>query len=501
MSVQPSAKYTPLAAASRQRLAVVGGGVSGMAAAIRMAAKGYHVSLYEAGPELGGKLSDTRIADFRFDNGPSLFTLPELLEGLFADAGYELKAYLDYEKLDLVCRYFYPDGSTINAWADPQRLAEEIEIKTGVSAKRLSRYFKRAELMYETTTPVFLEKSLHKLTNYLNFPTLKGLVRLPLLGVFSSMHAFNQRWLRDKRLVQLFDRFATYNGSDPYRAPATLVQIAHIEHQKGAWYPKGGMIAIRDAMQALLLELGVAIKMNTPVDGFVTSLKGITGLRVKDEVHQYDKVIFAGDIQQAYDRLLPGAIVSRKTVPAELSTSALIFHWGVRGNFSDLDLHNIFFSQDYKQEFIDLAAAKVPEDPTIYVYVSAKHNPADAPVGHENWFVMINTPSDSGQDWPQEASRMRAILLKRLEVALAVDVEAKIVSEQITTPISLAGRTGSQGGAIYGRASNNKFSAFLRHPNYSSTIPGLYFCGGSVHPGGGIPLCLHSARIVEQLIG
>lgn len=481
-------------------LAVVGGGVAGMAAAIRLAAKGHQVSLYEAGPTLGGKLTDSRLGDFRFDNGPSLFTLPELLEDLFRAAGRDLKDYLDYDQLALVCRYFYSDGTTLNAWADTARFASEIEEKTGVKANRVARYFERSALMYETTTPVFLEKSLHQWRNYLNWPTLKGVLRLPLLGVFDSMHAFNQRWLGEQRLVQLFDRFATYNGSDPYRAPATLVQIAHIEHQKGAWYPKGGMIAIRDAMQNLLQELGVAVHLNTAVEGLVTTQKGISGIRIQGAAITFDEVVFAGDIQQFYERLMPQKPIKKKVKADELSTSALIFHWGMRGSYPQLDLHNIFFSKNYKQEFISLADAKVPDDPTIYVYVSAKHNPADAPYDHENWFVMINTPPNSGQDWEKISREMRTILLRRLGQVLAVDLENAIVAEQVTTPFSLAGKTGSYGGAIYGRASNNKFSAFLRQANFSSHIKGLYFCGGSVHPGGGIPLCLHSARIVDELM-
>jgi len=486
---------------SSQNLAVVGGGVAGMASAIRLAARGFKVSLYEAGPTLGGKLSDSKTAAFRFDNGPSLFTLPELLEDLFASAGKKLADYLEYEKLDLVCRYFYPDGTKINAWADPELFAREIESTTGVKAAKVHKYLQRAAFMYETTTPVFLEKSLHKVSNYLNWPTVRGITRMPFLGVFASMHNFNQSWLGEKRVVQLFDRFATYNGSDPYRAPATLAQIAHIEHKKGAWYPKGGMIAIRDAMEKLMVELGVTIKLNAPVDELVVEGKTVTALRVREALHTYDKVVFAGDIQQVYDRLLSSKKTTKQQAPAELSTSALIFHWGVKGVYDALDLHNIFFSEDYRQEFIELSASKVPDDPTIYVYVSAKHHPADAPAGHENWFVMINTPANSGQDWEAEVIRMREIIIKRLSKSLHIDLQLNIVTEDVTTPLSLAGRTGSLGGAIYGRASNNKFSAFLRHPNYSPGIKGLYFCGGSVHPGGGIPLCLHSAHIVEQLIG
>ncbi len=483
-----------------QRIAVVGGGIAGMAAAIRMAVAGHQVSLFEASQTLGGKLTDTRLQDFRFDNGPSLFTLPELLEELFSLAGRRLSDYLAYERLELVCRYFYPDGTKIDAWSDSDRFALEIERTTQVPAAKTKAYLRRAAFIYETTTPVFLARSLHRFSNYLRWVALKGVLRIPWLGIFGSMHAFNKAWFGDRRVVQLFDRFATYNGSDPYQAPATLLQIAHIEHQEGAWYPEGGMVAIRDALQKLLLELGVLVYIGRTVDQLDVTGGKLTGLTIAGKQLPFDKVIFAGDIHQFYERLLPGSRPHKNPEKDELSTSAIIFHWGVKGVFPQLDLHNILFSADYAREFTALRAGIVPEEPTVYVYVSARKNNSDAPEGHENWFVMVNTPADTGQDWAAETGRLRLQLQERLGKLLGLPLSQHIVCEAVTTPPELAGRTGSKGGAIYGLASNNKWAAFLRHPNYSRTVSGLYFCGGSVHPGGGIPLCLYSARIVDELI-
>jgi phytoene dehydrogenase-like protein len=179
----------------------------------------------------------------------------------------------------------------------------------------------------------------------------------------------------------------------------------------------------------------------------------------------------------------------------------VIFYWGVKKTNKELDLHNIFFSKDYKSEFKSIFKDKmVSEDPTIYINITSKEIPLDAPKGCENWYVMINTPPDYGQDWSIIVKNLRSIVIKKLSNQLEVDLEKMIVSEKIITPRIIQKKSKSYMGALYGTSSNNLFSAFLRHPNFSNRVKNLYFCGGSVHPGGGIPLCLLSAKIVDDLI-
>lgn len=484
----------------RRTAAVVGGGISGMAAAARLQRAGYHVTLFEANSELGGKLTDYRWEDFRFDKGPSLFTMPELLEDLFAVCGKDLKDYIQYEQLKLVTKYFYPDGSKVNAWSDINAFATELEQvlqepKIGVLA-----YFQRAKLMYDTTAPVFLHRSLHDLSNLLRFSTFLRVLKLPWLGVFKTMHRFNSSWFRQPKVIQLFDRFATYNGSDPYRAPGTLSLISYIEHGMGAFYPTGGMIAIRDAMARLLNDLGVEISLNTKIDGFFIHKAEAKGVKVDGHQQLYDLVVSAIDVMQA-NKLMTQE--KRKVAPQkrpELSSSAIIFHWAVKGTYPDLDLHNIFFNDQYRAEFDHIADGKLIPNPTIYVYVSSKEHPIDAPENHENWFVMVNTPPNQGQDWEGYVSKTRTYLKERLGTALGIDLDAVIINEHVIDPPSLERNTGSMGGAIYGPASNSKWSAFLRQSNKHRSLNHLYFCGGSVHPGGGIPLCLLSAKITVDLI-
>ena len=192
---------------------------------------------------------------------------------------------------------------------------------------------------------------------------------------------------------------------------------------------------------------------------------------------------------------------SEKLLKQEKSSSALIFYWGIQQAFEELALHNVFFSADYNQEFDFIFNKKlVYDDPTVYINITAKLNKNDAPTGCENWFVMINVPNNSGQNWDEIIEKSRKQILEKLSRLLKQDITKLIAHETILDPRSIESKTSSFAGALYGNASNNRYAAFLRHANFSSQIKGLYFCGGSVHPGGGIPLCLNSAKIVAQLI-
>lgn len=479
---------------------VIGGGISGMAAAARMAAAGYSVTLYEAGSELGGKLTDYRWEDFRFDKGPSLFTMPEHLNELFMACGKRLDDYLQYDRLELVTRYFYPGGTRVDAWSEPARFAQELQQQVGEEPERVRSYLKRAELMYETTAPVFLHKSLHDWKNLLRFSTFLKVLRIPWLGINTTMHRFNKKWFKHERTVQLFDRFATYNGSDPYRAPATLNLISHIELNKGAFYPRGGMIAIRNALATLCEELGVQVRLNTRVDRLFVHESKVKGVVIGDDKDVHQLVISGIDIMQAEKRLIPRHYRNQKRLKTELSSSAIIFHWAIKGQYPTLDLHNIFFTGHYHREFEYLRKGKLAADPTLYVYVSSKVHHSDAPAGHENWFVMVNTPPHVEQDWDSWVAEVRAYAHERLSEALGTKTEDLVLHESVIDPRDLERNTGSVGGAIYGPASNNKWAAFLRQANKHQKLKNLYFVGGSVHPGGGIPLCLLSAKITAELI-
>ncbi len=483
-----------------QRVAVIGGGVAGLAAAARLAAQGYRVDLLEAAAEPGGKMRDYQADGFRFDGGPSLFTLPEVMEQLFADCGKKMSDYVTYDRLELVTRYFYPDGTQVNAWSTPERLASELEQKIGEPAAQVLAFLKRAAFMYRITASVFIERSLHDWRNLLRLSTFLRLFAIPRLGIFTSMYHFQKRWLRHERSLQLFGRFATYNGSDPYRAPGTLSMIAHIEQERGAFYPHGGMVALRDALHQLAIDLGVHIRVNTRADRFWIHEKRLKGLLLGEEREVYPIVVCANDILQVQRQQMPRKYSLKRFLSQELSTSAVVFHWAVRGSFPQLDLHNVFFSTHYRREFQHLQRGEIDFDPTWYVYISSKKNPADAPSGFENWFVMANVPAQRDLPWEALVERLREEAFDRLSKALGIDLKSLVNEQRVITPLEMERATGAVGGALYGPASNSRWSAFLRQANRDQRIKGLFYCGGTVHPGGGIPLCLHSAAITADLV-
>jgi phytoene desaturase len=442
-----------------------------------------------------------RYQGYRFDLGPSLFTLPNLVEELFHLCGEDPENYLPYLRKDVLCHYFWEDGTRFYAPADTSDFAKEAARTFGEPEHRIREYLEQNRKKYDLTAPLFLHKSLHQLRTYTSKQTLKALLSASGLGIFTSLDRVNQHYFSNPKLVQLFNRYATYNGSNPYRTPGIMSMIPHLEMGLGTYYPKGGMHRIPMSLYELALNRGVSFSFNTPVERILTAGGRVSGVRTEQGEVAADVVVSNMDIYPTYRKMLPDHKAPERTLSQERSSSALIFYWGVNRKFPDLDLHNIFFSGDYPGEFKKIFEEKtLSGDPTVYINITAKESPEDAPAGGENWFVMINAPGDYGQDWEALTGHARKAILAKLGRILKQPVEDCIEVEEILTPAGIASRTSSYRGALYGAASNDRFAAFLRHPNFSNRIRNLYFAGGSVHPGGGIPLSLLSAKIVSNAV-
>jgi phytoene desaturase len=479
---------------------IIGAGIGGIATAIRLAKKGYKVDVYEQNSYPGGKLSVFEQDGFRFDAGPSLFTLPELVDDLVKLQNENSNIEFPYKKLDESCRYFWEDGKRITAYTDPGKFGAEVEKIFNVPAKVITDYIKNAEFKYEKSARIFLEKSLHKTSTFLSKEILPALLNIYKFGLFESMNQVNQRKLKDPKLVQLFNRFATYNGSDPYQAPGILTSIANLELNKGTFYPENGMFQITDTLVKVAESLGVNFHYNARVEKIKVDKKEAKGAIVSGEFLPADLVVSNMDIYPTYKKLLSEEKQPEAILNQERSSSALIFYWGIAREFEELGLHNIFFSEDYHNEFNHIFKKKtVAPDPTVYVNITSKHTPEDAPKGMENWFVMVNVPANNGQDWDKLIPEIKESVLQKLERILKTDISRHIKTESILEPRTIESKTSSFQGALYGSSSNNRYSAFLRHPNFHQKIKNLYFSGGSVHPGGGIPLCLLSAKIIDDL--
>ena len=484
----------------KKKAIVIGAGVAGLAVSIRLVLQGFEVTIFESNGYVGGKLSEFQLDKYRFDAGPSLFTMPHLVEELFWIAGKKSEKF-PFKKLDEVCRYFFPDGLRFIAPAEKEKLIEEIHFHLGEEKKVVEKYLERGKFKYETVGKLFLERCLRKPSTFLNKQALKAYLKINTLGLSTSLNSYNEATFKNPKTVQLFNRYATYNGSDPYQTPAIMSMIPHLEFGIGAFFPENGMIQISESIAKLAVSLGVVIHLNAKVSGIKTENGKTIGLETEKGFWKADVVVSAVDVSQTYSKLLGMKGIGEKYLKLPKSTSAIIWYWGVKRKTEQTGLHNIFFSKDYKEEFQSLFKKKeMPIEPTIYLNISSKERIEDAPDYGENWFVMVNAPANEGQDWDNWIPATRKIVLKRLSQELGFDIEKEIEVETILEPRTLESRTGAIGGALYGSNSNSQFAAFLRHTNFSTEVKNLFFCGGTVHPGGGIPLALQSASIAADYV-
>jgi phytoene desaturase len=482
-------------------VSIIGSGVAGIATAIRLRARGFNVTVYEQSEKPGGKLKHKSIGNYRFDLGPSLFTRPELVEELLNIDGN--KPNFEYYTLETLCNYFFENGQKLSASSDKEAVALSIEKSIGEPKENILKYLDYSNRINKIAGSVFLENSLHKLKTYLKPSVWYSMLQIHKIDALRTMHKANSSFFKKQETVQLFNRYATYNGSNPYKAPATLNLISSLEFSEGAFLPKGGMVQITNSLYQKAEQLGVKFEFKSRVDKILVNKKGnkCEGIEVNGKNIFSDIVISNMDAYFTYSKLLKMETKAKKIDQLERSGSALIFYWGVKGIHPQLDVHNIFFSSDYQKEFeYQFEKQEVFEDPTVYIHISSKLINSDAPPNCENWFVMVNVPAKPELFTEENIKKIKQNIISKIEKNLGYSINENIEEEEILTPGLIEERTSSYKGALYGTSSNKKFSAFFRPANFTSQIKDLYFCGGSVHPGGGIPLCLLSAKIVNQII-
>ncbi|MBN1541741.1 phytoene desaturase [candidate division KSB1 bacterium] len=485
-----------------KKVAVIGGGLAGLSGAIHLQKNGFDVDIYEQNDQLGGKTGEYRWNGFRWDTGPSLITLPFVIEELFETAGEKREKALPWIAVDPLCRYFWTEGARLDAAANFSRLQNEIESFSPGQGDATNRFLAYSKRIWDITADLFLTAPIHELKTWLNLKTLR---RLFLLHQIDPLHTVDQgvrRFFKDPRLIQLFDRYATYNGSDPFQAPATLNIIPYVECVLGGYYLHGGIYRLVEELQRLADNLGVRIHTRHKVDKIHHQNGVVTGIQVDDHRLPVDAVLCNADVVQSFRSLIDGFPAEQKKLERlEPSLSGIVFLWAVNRKHEGLAHHNIFFSNDYRREFVQIFAEnRVPDDPTVYVAITSKTDPMDAPPGQENWFVLVNAPYLQNQEPQKETlTTVRQNVLNRL-LQNGFDARKQIVHEHVISPQDFFLRYGSNRGSIYGISSNSRKTAFQRPANRSRRIRGLYFAGGSVHPGGGIPLVLLSGKLAAGLI-
>lgn len=490
---------------------VIGAGIGGLSAAIRLAAQGRHVIVLEQNEAPGGKMREVRADGFRWDTGPSVIAMRPVFEELFAAAGERLDDHLTLRPVEPLTRYFYPDGTVLDATRDAERMARQLAAHAGPIDRRDVRgyaaYLQHAAFLHRVTGPLFI---------YGPRPRLTDLVKVPLgdalrLQPFFTLHRSIAGYVHSPHLQKLLGRFATYIGSSPYHAPATLGAISDVELNQGVWYPEGGVFSIARALHALACQLGAEVRLGCPVQDIKVERGRATGVRLRGPAQQAgeeiraDAVLANVDAALVYNRLLPQGIAptrrSRTLGLQRLSCSGFILLLGVRGRHDDLAHHNIFFSEDYRQEFVDIFDRNVPPgEPTVYVSITSKTTPQDAPPGHENWYVMVNAPAVGPEfDWNKRAPAYREVVLRQLE-KFGLNLRDQIVTERMITPVDIETRTASWRGALYGEMFDSPWVAFRRPTSRAGDIGRLYLAGGTTHPGGGVPMVMLSGKLAANAI-
>lgn len=481
---------------------VIGSGIGGIAASIRLARKGYSVKVFEASDFPGGKLSQFKLGDYRFDRGPSLFTLPQYVEELFSLCDERMNEYFSYSELSILCKYFYPDGFTFEAKGNCEKNIEAIVQAFHEDEKKVRAFFADAEFIYKTTAPLFLERPLKLSKLYKTNDFWRGISRIPKLPLLGNYTVQLKKYFTNPKTIQYFQRYATYNGSSPYKTPALMQLLPHVEQGIGAFIPDKGMYDITFQLYELAKRQGVTFHFNSMVNEILVERKKAKGIRYNNnQIENSDVVVSNMDVFPTYKKLLPNEAEPKVILNQEKSSSALIFYWGMNKIFKQLDVHNILFTNDYENEFRCLFESKtLIQDPTVYIHVTSKHIAADAPLNGENWFVMVNAPNHVDQDWESIERNTRENIILKIESQLGESIRDHIVCESSWNPVGIEKDTSSHLGALYGNASNSASAAFFRHANNSSKIKDLYFVGGSVHPGGGVPLAILSAKTMSDLI-
>ncbi|TVR23329.1 MAG: phytoene desaturase [Anaerolineaceae bacterium] len=479
-------------------IVIIGGGIGGLSAAIRLAVRGQRVIILEKNPIIGGKMGQVERDGFRWDTGPSVITMRHVFEDLFREAGRDFADYVRLLPVTPLTRYFYPDGVIFDAHADLSRMANEIERLEPRDVEGYLAYLAYAARIHRITGPVFIYDRPPRPSSFRRVPPTDWLKVDP----FRTMSGAIRRFVRHPHMRQLLGRFATYVGGSPYSAPATLNVIAHVELTGGVWYPQGGIYRIAAAMRTLAEELGVEIRTETPVESITVRDDRVTGVQITGGDHIAAQAVIANvDVTTTYQHLLSQtpAITARaeRLRNYQPSCSGFIMLLGVEGQHSGLAHHNIFFSADYRREFDAIFKTQTaPDDPTIYVAITSKADADHAPAGCENWFVLVNMPPTSaGLDLRDYGGRV----LDKL-AAFGYDITDKIKSQTIYTPADLERMSGAWRGALYGPSANSKWTAFRRPHNRSREVRGLYFAGGTTHPGGGVPMVTLSGKVAAELL-
>jgi phytoene desaturase len=480
-----------------KHIVVAGAGLGGLSAALRLAQDGHKVTVVDQRPGPGGKAFEQKIGPYRFDTGPSLFTMKEVFADLFRYIGEDIDQHLKLVPIKKsLCHYFWDDGERLEMPGTIEGAAQALSQKGWTKPSAVEAFFRHGQELQKKAGDLFLFENIHKKGFFAQPSIWWKMLSLMSINPLRPMKKGLQKFFSHPKVLQLFQRYATYNGSHPERTPGTLNLIPYVEYGQGAYDVQGGIYSIPQTLERLAKDRGVEFYYGKKITEFLQYNGTYRGIKTKSDKYIGDAVVTNIDVRSSYKILGdPSTRWFKRYTRQEPSSSGFVFYWGMKESYPELGLHNIFFAEDYHQEFEALfGQPAIYKDPTVYVNISSKTSPQDAPKNGENWFVLVNAPYHRGQNWQSLGDDLRRIITEKLSKVLKKDVGASIAVEGRLSPYDIQELTGSYGGSLYGISSNTPSAAFRRHPAQVKDFPGLFFCGGGAHPGGGMPLVLLSGK-------
>ncbi|MDX1570051.1 MAG: phytoene desaturase family protein [Xanthomonadales bacterium] len=495
---------------SNDRIIVIGGGLAGLAAANTLAARGHAVTLLEANDWLGGKAAVLEQDGFRFDMGPTILTMPKVLQRVFSEAGRSMHDYLDLRKLDPQWRCFFDDGSVLDLVEDIDTMAAAIESYSDADdAKGFREFIGVAEQLHAISDRFFFWKSVEDMkdtfnaSNSFKLSTLKDVMALRM---GRSVAQTIRSHVDDHRVAQLLDHFVQYVGSSPFGSPAVLCSIAHMQVAEGVWYPIGGTRAVPEALIKLAEEQGVELRTGCEVSRVLVENGTAKGVKTADgEVIRGAAVVSNMDSVRTMRELVGGAPAQRflKRRKHEPACSGVVLYLGLEEAYEQVAHHNFVFSASAEIEFEHIYGRGVPApDPTCYLAAPGRTETGVAPDGGEALYVLVHTPYLRPEhDWQKMFPEYRQVILDKLKRCAGMnDIEDRIVTESALTPQDIHERYRVLDGAIYGLASHGLFNGAFKPGNRSRDVQNLYLAGGAAHPGPGMPMVLMSGWIAGDTL-
>lgn len=484
-----------------KRIAIIGGGLGGLSAAITLASKGFKVQVFEKNDHFGGKMMSVDIDNYHFDFGPNTITMPHVFENILKEAHLNPEEYFTFKQIETHTRNSYEDGVHFDLSTSSKLMVQQLKQIDPMGASNYPLFLKKIFHLYQLSQKHFLHRTFKSWKDYLSPELGSALLKVK---PNQSLHQFFSQHFQNPRVIQAFDRYSTYIGSNPYTAPATFAMIAYLELVDGVYYTNGGNTNIAKGFMKAAQELGVELLPDHEVTKIDVNDQIAKTLEVNGNLHyEVDEVILNGDLLSAYPKLVSEEhrprFSNKRANDFEASTSGFVILAALEGRIDGLHHHHVFFSNHYEKEFKQLQNGEYAEEPTIYICTSSKVDPEVSPDG-DNCFILVNAPAtDKEKKSVIDPDQYKEMIYERLK-KFGIDIKPILKHEQIWTPSDLEKKFGAYKGSIYGPAANRRKDAFIRPFNQSQDISNLYFAGGSTHPGGGSPMVVLSGKNVANEI-